>query len=625
MKNLTIKAKVYLLVAIGLVGIISAVGMGINNINQGKGSLDSFIEKGLTPSNKVQELTKNISWFYYNIIEVAGEFTAMTSSAEQIPKRIKAVEDILNSLNEDVFQENKKLVITLKKQWSGMKDIIINKMLPAYEDEDEELVVEIAQEYFALAYFPIEKNLHKLMKIIDKSFISITQESKNNFNANLYTSIVIAVIIIILFLIVAYFIVNIFIIKPINIFQNGLLNFFKYLNKEQSDIRPLNDDSNDEIGSMAKVINQNITKTKDLIEDDNRFLNEVQMMVEEVNKGYLFNRFETPVKSENLEVLRTSFNGMLESLQNNVSGSTNKVLDVLESFGKLDFTNSVRNDNGKIAVALNNVAQLITDMLIENKANGLTLDKSSDMLIVNVDILNKNSNEAAASLEETAAALEEITSNIRGNTDNIIKMSGFASALTKSADEGQSLASKTTTSMEEINEQVSAINEAITVIDQIAFQTNILSLNAAVEAATAGEAGKGFAVVAQEVRNLAARSAEAANEIKNLVENANTKANEGKQIAENMIKGYDELNNDISKTIELISDVEGASKEQLRGIEQINDAVSVLDNQTQSNVTIANQTHDIAIQTDQLAKLVVSNANEKEFNGKDEVQAKRFD
>ncbi len=82
--------------------------------------------------------------------------------------------------------------------------------------------------------------------------------------------------------------------------------------------------------------------------------------------------------------------------------------------------------------------------------------------------------------------------------------------------------------MDEINEQVNSINEAITVIDQIAFQTNILSLNAAVEAATAGEAGKGFAVVAQEVRNLAARSAEAAKEIKELVETATTKANSGK-------------------------------------------------------------------------------------------------
>merc|ERR1711879_874723 len=137
---------------------------------------------------------------------------------------------------------------------------------------------------------------------------------------------------------------------------------------------------------------------------------------------------------------------------------------------------------------------------------------------------------------------------------------------------------------DDIDTQVHSINEAITVIDQIAFQTNILSLNAAVEAATAGEAGKGFAVVAQEVRNLAARSAEAAKEIKELVENA--------------------------------------SKEQQAGIIQINDAINNLDQQTQENASIANQTHQVAVQTDEIAKLVDTNANEKEFIGKTKKKKK---
>ena len=176
--------------------------------------------------------------------------------------------------------------------------------------------------------------------------------------------------------------------------------------------------------------------------------------------------------------------------------------------------------------------------------------------------------------------------------------------------------------MDEINVQVNAINESISVIDQIAFQTNILSLNAAVEAATAGEAGKGFAVVAAEVRNLASRSAEAAREIKAIVENATSKANQGKQIAGHMIDGYKQLNQNISQTINLISDIEMSSKEQLSGIEQINDAVNSLDQQTQKNAAIATQAHDIALITDNIAKLVVSNANAKEFIGKNEVRAK---
>jgi methyl-accepting chemotaxis protein len=176
--------------------------------------------------------------------------------------------------------------------------------------------------------------------------------------------------------------------------------------------------------------------------------------------------------------------------------------------------------------------------------------------------------------------------------------------------------------MDEINVQVNLITDAISIIDQIAFQTNILSLNAAVEAATAGEAGKGFAVVAAEVRNLASRSAEAAKEIKIIVENAKNKANEGKNIASHMISGYKELNENIQQTVNLISDIEMSSKEQLTGIEQINDAVNQLDEQTQQNAQIASQTHDVALVTDNIAKLVVSNANAKEFEGKNQVKSK---
>jgi methyl-accepting chemotaxis protein len=167
--------------------------------------------------------------------------------------------------------------------------------------------------------------------------------------------------------------------------------------------------------------------------------------------------------------------------------------------------------------------------------------------------------------------------------------------------------------MDEINTEVNSIYEAITVIDQIAFQTNILSLNAAVEAATAGEAGKGFAVVAQEVRNLASRSAEAANEIKALVESATSKANDGKIISAQMIEGYENLNKHITKTISLIDDVSNASKEQMQGIEQINNAVTMLDKVTQENANEANSVANIANDVRTMADELVADAKTKKF------------
>ncbi|WP_428016512.1 methyl-accepting chemotaxis protein [Arcobacter sp.] len=193
-------------------------------------------------------------------------------------------------------------------------------------------------------------------------------------------------------------------------------------------------------------------------------------------------------------------------------------------------------------------------------------------------------------------------------------MSELSKDLKDSVTTGGTLANKTALAMDEINQKVQAISEAISIIDQIAFQTNILSLNAAVEAATAGEAGRGFAVVAAEVRNLASRSAEAAREIKDLVENATTKTHEGKEISNEMSNGYNNLNQLISQTINIIQDVSSASKEQLTGIEQINNAISMLDKVTQENANESNSVSNIANETLSMALLLVEDAKSKKVN-----------
>ena len=379
--------------------------------------------------------------------------------------------------------------------------------------------------------------------------------------------------------------------------------------------------------TIFEDIIKHIQKDRADIEDDNMVIEEAQEVMSRASNGWYSTSITKKANNKHLNILKDSINTMIENTRYNLK----TINTTLEEYAHLNYKNSLVMDNieknGEFELLIANINKLkdsITAMLIENKENGLTLENSSNSLLENMDSLSNASNIAATSLEETSAALEQITSNISTNTENIIKMSGFANALNGSSSEGEKLASQTTNAMDEINQEVTAINEAISVIDQIAFQTNILSLNAAVEAATAGEAGKGFAVVAQEVRNLASRSAEAANEIKTLVENATTKANDGKNISDKMIEGYHNLSENISKTIELISSVETASKEQLSGIEQINNTVNQLDQQTQKNANIASVTKDIAIQTQQIAKTVVADADEKEFNGKENVRAREI-
>jgi len=482
--------------------------------------------------------------------------------------------------------------------------------------------IEHEKEVLHLELETMDKNIQKLMHQMTVLLEHSTQQAKTVEHEILRIIEIISLVVLLLSIIFAIIIIKA-VKQKIESFQEGLLAFFKYLNRESSDVKLLDSSSNDEFGMMSKVVNQNITTTQTNIDEDRKVIDDAITVLSEFEQGDLCQRVTTSSSNPILQELTTLLNQMGSNIENNIDD----VLNVLEQYSNYNYLNKVDTKNVKehllrLSNGINTLGESITQMLIENKSNGLTLDKSSDILLANVEILNKNSNEAASAIEETSAAIEEISSNITQNTQNIVQMSGYASKLTSSASEGESLAKETTTAMNDINEQVNAINDAISVIDQIAFQTNILSLNAAVEAATAGEAGKGFAVVAQEVRNLASRSAEAANEIKLLVENATSKANNGKKISQKMISGYLGLNENISSTIELLSDVESASKEQQIGIEQINDAINTLDQQTQENAMISNKTHDIATQTDDISKLVVQNANEKQFHGKESVKVK---
>ena len=457
---------------------------------------------------------------------------------------------------------------------------------------------------------------------INKNTLQLKEEAHSLLNNILMILVIVSILIFIMFSLFVSSIVT----KSLNDFKNGLISFFDYLNKKTTKISLLEDSAKDEFGEMAVFVNENIKQIENTLNQDVALIEDAKVVMTRVNNGWYSQFIEKSTLNTSLEEFKNNVNQMIKSTRDRFA----EVDEILEAYAKLNYiptlTMKATDERGglfeRLVFGINTLQNSITQMLVENKTNGLTLDESSNILLVNVDKLNQSSNEAAASLEETAAAIEEITSNIRNNTENISKMALLSNEVTASASQGESLANQTTVSMDEINTQVNAINEAISVIDQIAFQTNILSLNAAVEAATAGEAGKGFAVVAAEVRNLASRSADAAKEIKSIVENATKKANDGKKIAGNMIEGYKQLNGNITHTINLIQDIQNASKEQLLGIEQINDAVNQLDQQTQQNAAVASQTHDVAVLTDQIAKLVVTNADEKEFKGKNEVKAR---
>ena len=602
--------------------------------------------RGLPPviTREINKLMLTYENTFYLLVEKKKEIglTSKSGLYGSLRKSVHKIEDLVKSKNNyellskiyDLRKEEKDFMLRLDiKYFNNFNQKInpllintngeINKHLLSYKNDFEALVK--AEKELGLSYKDgiqgqLRGTITKIETMSTNLNVKLIAYIKQEINTLEIFAITLIMIIISIMILITFFIIK-NIVNSISVFQTGLLNFFKYLNKEIIDVKLLNDTSEDEIGTMAKVVNTNIKMTKDLIEQDQALIDDVKRVVVLVKEGKIKQEVTKSTENEGLEELKTIFNEMLDVMATNVTEDLNKVTNALSSYQNLDFTHRIENQTGKTALGLNALAEIINEMLVENKRNGLTLDNSSNILLENVNVLNDVSNSAAASLEETAAALEEITSTIVSNTDSVTEMADFANKVIISVEEGNSLAKQTTQSMEEINEQVTAINDAIGVIDQIAFQTNILSLNAAVEAATAGEAGKGFAVVAQEVRNLAARSAEAAKEIKVLVENANSKTNAGKVISDKMIHGYTVLHENMNKTIELITHVESASREQQSGIEQINDAVTQQDQQTQEIASAAMHTQDVANNTSIISKRIVSNANAKEFIGKDTVKS----
>ncbi|MDK2062838.1 methyl-accepting chemotaxis protein [Aliarcobacter butzleri] len=509
----------------------------------------------------------------------------------------------------------------LKKSHEPIHENVIKLI----ENKDDEKITSLIAEYenSVQKMIPISNIFGKLLEEQKTRTINyatnMVKDSVSSSNKSL-TVIVILSLIVMAISIGFTVMTTSFIVKSLSKLQQGILGFFSFLNEESKSATLIDLKSNDEFGEIAKVINQNIEKTESSIKKDDEFIHATELFIKELSSGNMLAKIEAEPDTQNLKVLKELLIKMQHYLEHTIASDINRLLFVIDSFKKYDFTARFPSPYAKIAIAMNELGDEISALLKQSYGTGLMLENNSQELLENVNTLNQSSNSAAASLEETAAALEEITSTVISNASNVELMTRFSSEVSNSAKKGQQLANQTTNAMDEINNQVNRINEAIAIIDQIAFQTNILSLNAAVEAATAGEAGKGFAVVAQEVRNLASRSAEAAKEIKNIVENATSKANEGKNISFEMIQGYTELLKNIEKQTQTINEIATASKEQQAGISQINDAVTGLDQQTQQNANIASDTKTIAINADNIAKKIVSDSHNKQFVGKEDVE-----
>lgn len=269
-----------------------------------------------------------------------------------------------------------------------------------------------------------------------------------------------------------------------------------------------------------------------------------------------------------------------------------------------------RNDEtGQLIKALRSMNDGLLQIVGDIRTSVETINTASQEIAAgNID-LSQRTEEQAASLEETAASMEELTSTVKQNAENAREANRLAEGASGIAQKGGEAVGQVVTTMAEINESSKKIVDIIGVIDGIAFQTNILALNAAVEAARAGEQGRGFAVVAGEVRSLAQRSAAAAKEIKSLIGDSVERVTVGTAQVDRAGITMEEVVGSIRKVTGIMGDISNASAEQSSGIEQVNTAVTQMDEVTQQNAALVEEAAAAAGSLQDQARLLMEAVN----------------
>lgn len=350
------------------------------------------------------------------------------------------------------------------------------------------------------------------------------------------------------------------ILSSLNKFKISLDNFFKYLNKEAKEVDSIKIYNNDEIGQMAQEVNHSISKIQETIKGDFEFLENTKIFALELANGNMVATLEASPKTESLMELKDILKKLQYDLEHNIARSIPMLLDILESYAKYDFTKRFPEAYGKVAMSINQLGDEMCRLLQQSKGESINLVERSNSLDDGVMRLQATTMKQTQAISNAATHIATANQNFLEATNNL----------------------------KDLSKRSHGIKDVVEIINDIADQTNLLALNAAIEAARAGEHGRGFAVVADEVRILAEKTQDSLMRINENIDS--------------LVRGIQDSEKDISLQSKSLSLLYNSFKE--------------INEDTQSNLDISNKVFEIAKEIQKTG----SNISEELKNKKFEIQ-----